>query len=44
MCFEEAVKSIKWRQAMDSEIMSIKKNGTWMLTDLPAGAKRIGVK
>ncbi|KAK9931774.1 hypothetical protein M0R45_019038 [Rubus argutus] len=29
---------------MDSEIESIEKNGTWILTDLPAGAKKIGVK
>nr|DAD39485.1 TPA_asm: hypothetical protein HUJ06_013808 [Nelumbo nucifera] len=42
--FEEAVKSAKWRTAMDSEIKSIEKNDTWVLTDLPAGAKKIGVK
>lgn len=29
---------------MDSEIRSIEKNNTWMLTDLPKGAKTIGVK
>lgn len=43
-CFEEAVHSENWRQAMDSEISSIEKNGTWLLTDLPKGAKSIGVK
>jgi len=42
--FEEAVKSSKWRDAMDSEIKAIEKNKTWVLTDLPAGAKKIGVK
>ena len=30
--------------AMNSEIDSIEKNNTWTLTDLPAGAKKIGVK
>jgi hypothetical protein len=29
---------------MDSEIKSIEKNQTWTVTELPAGAKRIGVK
>ncbi|KAJ8751551.1 hypothetical protein K2173_016789 [Erythroxylum novogranatense] len=42
--FEDAVKSSKWRLAMDTEIESIEKNQTWELTELPSGAKRIGVK
>ena len=42
--FEEAVKSEKWRVAIDSEMKAIEKNNTWFLTDLPDGAKRIGVK
>ena len=42
--FDEAVKEEKWRQAMDSEMRSIEQNGTWFLTDLPKGAKKIGVK
>ncbi|KAM7502462.1 hypothetical protein LguiB_001366 [Lonicera macranthoides] len=42
--FEEAEKDAKWRHAMDLEIESIKKNGTWQLTTLPTGAKKIGVK
>lgn len=42
--FEEAVKSSKWREAMDIEIRAIKRNETWELTTLPAGAKKIGVK
>lgn len=44
LCFEEAVKSSKWRMAMDIEIKSIEKNQTWKLTELPTGAKKIGVK
>ena len=42
--FEEAVKSAKSRAAMDSKIKSIEKNDTWVLINLPAGAKKIGVK
>lgn len=42
--FEEVVQSEKWRQAMDDEISIIEKNGTRQLTDLPRGAKTIGVK
>jgi hypothetical protein len=38
------MKSTNWRLAMDSEIESIKKNKTWTLIELPAEAKRIGVK
>ena len=44
IAFEEAVKSAKWRNAMDLEIQSIEKNETWELTDLPVGGKMIGVK
>lgn len=42
--YEEAVKSEKWRSAMDLEIAAIVKNETWELVSLPIGAKRIGVK
>lgn len=42
--FEEAQKNLKWRRAMDDEMNSIEKNQTWELTDLPDGAKCIGVK
>ena len=38
--FEEAVKHEKWRAAMDSEMKSIEKNKTWVLTNLRAGAKK----
>lgn len=42
--FEDARKDEKWKQAMDCEIESIERNGTWELTDLPKGAQTIGVK
>lgn len=42
--FEEAVKSAKWRDAMNVEIEAIERNQTWELTSLPAGMKKIGVK
>ena len=42
--FVEAQKGINWREAMDAEVESIEKNCTWELTDLPHGAKCIGVK
>ena len=35
--FEDAVKSEKWRKAMDLEMEAINKNGTWELTELPKG-------
>ncbi|CAL9005605.1 unnamed protein product, partial [Prunus brigantina] len=42
--FEEAVNHDKWRIAMDTEMKAIERNNTWELTDLPTGAKKIGVK
>jgi len=42
--FEEVVKHDKWRTTMDMEIKAIERNNTWELTDLPKGAKKIGVK
>ena len=42
--FEEAVKSLTWKEAMDREIQAIEKNGTWELNELPRGVKKIGVK
>lgn len=42
--FDDAVKSEKWRKAMDVEIEAIKRNDTWELTELPEGGKKIGVK
>jgi len=42
--FEDAVKNVKWRQAMNSKIEVIERNNTWELTELPNGSKVIGVK
>ncbi|KAH9743180.1 Integrase catalytic domain-containing protein [Citrus sinensis] len=42
--FDDAVKSEKWRKAMDVEIEAIKRNNTWELTELLEGGKKIGVK
>ena len=42
--FEEVVKEEKWVWAMDNEIISIEKNKTQTLIELPTETKRIGVK
>lgn len=42
--FEEAKRSVIWKDVMDKEMGAIEKNGTWELTDLPEGARKIGVK
>lgn len=42
--FKHAVKDKAWRQAMQSELDSIEKNETWVLSDLPKGHKEIGLK
>ena len=42
--FEDALKSEKWRQAMDLEMEAINKNDTWELMELPEGRKKVGVK
>ena len=42
--FEEVVQDKRWRDAIDEEIRSIKKNDTWELVFLPKGHKAIGVK
>ncbi|KAD2804422.1 hypothetical protein E3N88_37799 [Mikania micrantha] len=34
----------EWQQAMEAEITSFEKNHTWSLTNLPEGAKPIGLK
>ena len=45
--FEEAVNSEeenKWHDAMDDEMLSLHKNKTWELVELPKGRKAIGCK
>ncbi|GKF17807.1 hypothetical protein Tco_0062725, partial [Tanacetum coccineum] len=44
LVFKEAMKSKKWRQAVEEEIKSIEKNDTCELTTLLNGHKVIGVK
>jgi len=34
----------KWKKAMDEEIAAIERNNTWELSELPQGARPIGVK
>lgn len=38
--FEGAEKRPIWKEAIDQEIESINKNGTWELNELPPGAKK----
>lgn len=42
--FVHAAKDKAWRVAMQTEMDSIEKNGTWELTDLPPEKKEIGLK
>ncbi|CAN1845367.1 Retrovirus-related Pol polyprotein from transposon TNT 1-94, partial [Linum perenne] len=45
--YEEAMKSVDssfWKEAIQSELESIKSNHTWDLVDLPTGSKAIGCK
>ena len=42
--YDEACEEEIWRNACDDEILSIVKNKTWELVDLPPGAKAIGLK
>lgn len=42
--YEEAVKSKKWRDAMEKEVDSIERNDTWGLCKLPKGVIPIKVK
>ena len=44
LSYMDVAQSAKWRCAMDSEIKAIRKNNTWDLTNLPYGAKTVGVK
>lgn len=42
--YEEASVNLKWREAMENEMQTIEKNGTWELANLLEGARTIGVK
>lgn len=42
--FDDAVKSEKWRKAVNEEMEAIKKNGMWELMELLEGGKKVGVK
>lgn len=42
--YREANEEKEWRDAMKSEMETIEKNNTWVLTDLPPGHKPIGLK
>ncbi|KAM7499356.1 hypothetical protein LguiA_023770 [Lonicera macranthoides] len=41
---QEAICNPKWKSAMDEEMKSLLKNDTWVLTELPAGKKKVGCK
>lgn len=46
-CYEEAIKSrehLKWKQAMDEEMASLKLNGTWKLVAKPENHKLVKCK
>ncbi|KAD4179213.1 hypothetical protein E3N88_27804 [Mikania micrantha] len=43
-CYTEAVRDAKWKEAMHQEILSIERNNTWKLVDLPPGHQPIGLK
>ena len=42
--FEDAIKDMKWIEAMDEEINAIERNKTWDLVELPKGKEVIDVK
>lgn len=42
--YKEAAKDRNWKRAMEAELDSIEKNGTWNLTELPPCQKVIGLK
>jgi hypothetical protein len=42
--YNQAVKDLKWREAMKSEIQALENNGTWTITHLPLGKKTLGCK
>lgn len=42
--FREAMKKPEWRSAMEDELASLRRNGTWDLVPLPQGRKVVGSK
>ena len=42
--YEQDEKEIDWKKEMQAEMDAIKKNKTWVLTDLPPGRKPIILK
>lgn len=45
--YEEAKNSkenVKWKEAMQNQLKSLKKNETWIMSSLPAGAKALPCK
>lgn len=42
--FDEAIVNKTWRKAMKEELVSIEKNETWELVELPANKRPISVK
>lgn len=42
--YEEAIKSDKWKAAMNDKIKALEINNTWKLVDLPEGKTPIGCK
>ena len=41
---QEALSHPSWKQAVQEEIMALKKNGTWSITELPPGKKKVSCK
>ena len=41
---EDAMEKKEWRDAMEDELLSIQRNGTWELVDLPEGKNVISLK
>ena len=42
--YHEALKDVKWREAMNKEIEALDKTCMWEVVDLPPGKNRIGWK
>ena len=41
---QEALKDSRWKEAMNEEMKSLQKNGTWKVVDLPNGKKPVGCR